>query len=171
LLPKHSESANSQSIATILLIAITLLLALLVLLLFHLPPLEWGSEPPVIIEIRGIYHSDQPSGALPNFDSRIILFHAGSTPFENDLLEARIYRGGNLLNCRISTLNGHNFISTHHFGVQTISGTGCQDTLWKPGEKIAIDLSDNTLHPGDVVQVDIREKPGGTVISRDTKKA
>jgi hypothetical protein len=114
-----------------------------------------------------ISHSDRPEGAPPNYDSRIVLMHTGERAFENDLLAAEIYIDDRLQNCRISTLNGHLFISTSHIGVQTLSGSGCQTDLWRPGEKIALDLTDGTIHPGERVRVDIRLKPENRVISRD----
>jgi hypothetical protein len=145
-----------------------IVLAVLILLLFKLPVLDWGvAEPPTVFKIVGVSHSDRPEGAPPNYDSRIVLMHTGDEAIENDLLSAEIYVDGGLQNCRISTLNGHLFISTSHIGVQTLSGTGCQTELWRPGEKIALDLTDGTIHPGERVTVDIRNKPRNEVISRD----
>lgn len=143
-------------------------LAVLILLLFKLPALEWGdAEPPATFAIVRISHSDRPEGAPPNYDSRIVLMHTGEAAFENDRLAARIYVNDDLRDCRISTLNGHLFIGTSHIGVQTLSGSGCQTDLWRPGEKIALDLTDGTIHPGERVRVDIISKPDNRVISRD----
>ena len=143
-------------------------LAVLILLLFRLPVLDWDAhEPPAVFRIVMISHSDRPEGLPPNYDSRIVLVHAGEGSFENDLLSAEIYIDDQLQNCRISTLNGHLFIGTSHIGVQTLSGSGCQTDLWRPGEKIALDLTDGTIHPGERVRVDIIYKPDNAVISRD----
>ncbi|MDG6256432.1 MAG: type IV pilin [Methanomicrobiaceae archaeon] len=163
------DSGTSNLVATLLLVAIVMVLALLVLPLLQLPVLAWSDPgPPAVFRIVGVSHSDRPEGAAPNYDSRIVLVHAGDTPFENDLLAAEIYVGGRLQNCRIITLNGHLFITTVHLGVQTLSGMGCQTNLWRPGEKIALDLSDGTIHPGDRVRVDIIYTPDNAVISRDS---
>ncbi|MDT8357654.1 MAG: type IV pilin, partial [Methanomicrobiaceae archaeon] len=140
------------------------------LLLLHLPALDWGGTPAIFC-IASISHSDRGEGMPPNFDSRITLLHTGSEPVENGALEAQIYANGALLPCRISTLNGHTFISTRHYGVQTISGSGCRSDRWNPGERIALDLSDGTIRPGDRVRVDIIRSADGTVISRDSATA
>jgi hypothetical protein len=162
------ESGTSNTIASLLLVAIMVILAVLILLLFKLPALEWGeAKPPAVFTIVKISHSDRPPGAPPNYDSRIVLIHAGDGTFENDRLSAEVYVNGELQNCRICTLNGHLFISTSHIGVQTLSGSGCQTDLWRPGEKIALDLTDGTIHPGEIVRVDILHGPDNSVISRD----
>jgi hypothetical protein len=163
----REEDADSQGIAIILLIAITMVLAVFVLLLLHLPSLEWGGTPAIFC-IVSISHSDRAEGMPPNYDSRITLLHTGSEPVENAALEAKIYANGALAPCRISTLNGYSFISTRHYGVQTISGSGCRGDLWRPGERIAFDLADNTIRPGDQVRVDIVRSADGAVISRDS---
>jgi hypothetical protein len=165
----RTESGNSQIVGVLFLVAIAMLLALLILLIFQLPAftLEPPGEPPEIFQITAIRHTDRPPGVPPNYDSRIILMHTGEDAVENDLLEARIYRDGTLLSCRIITMNGHHFISTPHIGVQTMSGSGCQTGWWKPGERIALDLTDGTIHPGDVMKVDIIASPDGEIISRD----
>ncbi len=143
-------------------------LAVLILLLFKLPVLDWGeTEPPAVFTIVKISHSDRPEGVPPNYDSRIVLMHAGDKAFENDLLSAEVYIDDRLQNCRIITMNGHLFINTSHIGVQTLSGTGCQTDLWRPGEKIALDLTDGTIHPGERVRVDVIYKPENAAISRD----
>ena len=164
-----NDDAESQVVGTILLIAIAIALATLVLLLFHLPNLDWclSREPPATIELQHIYHTSDLFPHPLNYDSRIILYHNGSEAWENDLLMARIYRNQTSLSCQITTMNGHNFISTHHNGIQTMGGTGCQTDRWNPGERIALDLTDGTLHPGDCIRVDIIYKPDNTVISRD----
>lgn len=155
-------SGVSQATATILLIAITILLAALILLLFHLPSFE--SYPPAFIEINNVYHNNE-HGAL-TYDSRVILFHNGTARIENDSLNASFFRNGAQVPCIISTLNGHNFISTHHFGVQTMGGMGCSGMFWEPHARIAIDFSDGTFHPGDTIRVDIYSKTTNRLISR-----
>jgi hypothetical protein len=156
-------------VGTVLLIAIAVALAALVLLLFHLPNLgwPWPGEPPSPIELQRIYHESEIFPYPLVYDSRIILYHNGTESWENDLLMAKIYKNQTLLSCRVTTMNGHEFITTHHDGVQTMGGTGCQTDRWNPGERIALDLTDGTLRPGDRVRVDIIYKPDNTVISRD----
>lgn len=157
-----ATDASSQTTATILLIAITIILAALVLLMFHMPPLFW-EKPPSFLEIQKIYFTNE-QGIL-NYDSRVLLMHHGTASLVNNNLTASFYRNGEQVPCRISTMNGHNFISTVHIGVQTMGGLGCSGTTWEPGEKIIIDLTDETFHPGDSVRVDIFQKPADTLIS------
>ncbi len=168
---QRAEDADSQSLATILLIAITLLLALLVLLLFHLPPLEWSSGIPAIFIITSIHHESDRYPHPLNYDSRIILRHSGTQQMRNDDLEARIYRNGVQLRINLSTLNGHNFIGTHHDGAQWIGGSGCQGEFWSPGESLIIDLTDGTIRPGDAIRVDVLRRLEERVVSRHTYTA
>ena len=174
LLPAmSSDAADSSTIGNILLAALTILLALLVLLLFHPPPLDWSYSAgiPAIFVITSVQHqSDQYPYPL-NYDSRIILRHNGTESMKNDDLKAYIYRDGIRLMAAIPTLNGHNFVATHHYGVQWIGGTGSQGELWSPGETLTIDLPDGTLHPGDLVQVDVFFRTKNQIISRHTYTA
>jgi len=164
------QHAVSHTQAVILLIAITILLALLVLLMLRFPEFSWNapSEPPEIIIITSVYHvSDRPPNAM-NYDSRVILRHNGTERLENDALAAAFYRNEEPVNCRIETLNGHLFISTRHYGVEVMWGSGCSGTYWNPGEKTGIDFTDGTFRPGDRVRVDVIEKSTGNVVSRHT---
>ncbi|MDH7509608.1 MAG: type IV pilin [Methanolinea sp.] len=166
---KDNDSGSSHPLATILLVAITLLLALLVLLLCPSLQFDFGEvvKPPSFIEIRSIIHTND-QGAL-NYDSKVVLFHNGTKSYLNDDLTATFYRNGDKLPCVIETLNGFKFIKTHHFGVQTIGGTGCREDKWNPSEKIAIDFVDGTFHPGDTITVEIYQKPKNILISRFSK--
>lgn len=164
---KIGDDAVSKVLAEVILIAITLLLALLVLLLFFLPGFNSGYETPRVIIIKAIYHTNEDPPYRLNNDSRIVLYHNGTSPFFNDDLRAAIYVNGRRVNAIIETLNGQKFISTHHFGVQKISGSGCQGKTWEPGEKLVIDLADNTIHEGDSVTVEIIDKKTNSTISRD----
>jgi len=154
--------ATSHTTATILLVAITIILAVLVLLMFRMPALQWD-KPPSFLEIQAVYSTNE-HGVL-NYDSRVLLCHKGTAGLENDLLKPVFYRNGIILPCHISTMNGHKFIPTVHIGVQTMSGLGCSGETWEPGEKIIIDFTDGTFHPGDRVRMDVIDKPTGWVIS------
>jgi hypothetical protein len=144
----------------------------MLLLIFGLPSLSWDSpaEPPAIFEIRSILHHDE-RGTRLNYDSRIILAHAGDEPRENDLLRADIYVNNIAVPCRISTMNGHNFISSHHTGVERMWGYGCQTNQWNRFEKTGLDLTDGTIHPGDLVRVVITDTRTGRIISQHSVTA
>jgi len=170
----YSESPNDEAVSpqigTILLIAITVLLAALVILMFHFPDFSNPIRPtPSFLEISGVYHIDE-HGAL-NYDSRVILLHNGTERLENGGLRAEFFRNGTKILAVIETMNGNEFISTHHYGVQTMGGLGCSGLYWDPKEKIAIDFSDNTFHIGDTIRVDIFMKESGDLVSRHSKRA
>ena len=164
----QSDHASSHTVATILLVAITIILVALILLLclrfFPLP--EWKiTTIPAIFVITNVIHVDDYTGKL-NYDSRLIIIHKGTISYKNSNLKATVYRNGKPLNCVISTMNGHDFISTAHFGVQWMGGAGCSGNTWTPGEMTAIDFTDGTFHPGDSVQLDIIEKSSNQILSR-----
>jgi hypothetical protein len=141
-------------------VAITFLLALMIS--FMIPNMEMFKQPS-FLEIKKVYSSNE-AGIL-NYDSRVLLYHHGTERLENDRLMASFYRNDQKLNCRISTMNGHNFIPTVHVGIQTMAGSGCTGTWWEPGEQIMIDFSDGTFHPGDNIRFEVNQKPSGTLIS------
>ncbi|MBP2132807.1 flagellin-like protein [Methanomicrobium sp. W14] len=159
------ESGISPVVAVILIVAITVILAVLVYLFcmnIHIPGYTPSDEVPTIFEIRKI--SSDP----PKYESKIILINSGMKPYDNSLLEAEIYSNGNLLGCVINTMHGHDFIPTRHFFVKTMWGLGCSDFYWNPGEKTGLDLTDGLIKPGDRIKVEILTKPDDKVISTDT---
>ena len=152
-------------------VAIAVLLAALVILMFQFPDIFYDPIHPLpsFLEISGVYHTDE-HGIL-NFDSRVILMHNGTERLENGALRAEFFRNGTKISALITTLNGNEFISTHHYGVQTMGGLGCSGLYWDPKEKIVIDFSDNTFHSGDTIRVDIFMKNSGELISRHNRRA
>ena len=110
-------------------VAITIVLALLVLLLFHMPSLDYDmSQVPQIFIIPRIYDVDGIPGLL-NYDSRVLLVHSGTLDYTNGNLKAVFFKNGQPVSCVIDTMNGHDFISTSHFGFQWMSGAGCSGNL------------------------------------------
>lgn len=148
-------------------VAITFLLALLVLLMLQFQPLSWNMEKeiPVIFTITSIKSVDELTGYL-NYDSRVLLLHTGKVDVQNKNLKARFLKNGQTVSCTIATMNGYDFISTSHTGVQWMGGSGCSGATWSPGEQICIDFSDGTFRPGDRVQMDIIDKVTNVTISR-----
>jgi len=165
------DDAGSNSIGTILIIAVTIILAILVLLLclrFSIP--KWNFTPiPAIFVITNVVHVDDYTGNM-NYDSRLIVKHTGTKTYNNANLKASIYRNGKKLNCVIDTLRATDFMSTVHLGVQWIGYAGCSGNTWLPGEMSAIDLKDGTFRPGDTAQIDIIDKSTDEVISRHVYK-
>jgi hypothetical protein len=164
--PENADAA-SYPIGVILLVAITCLLALLVLLMVQFQPftLNMEKEIPAIFTITSIQGVDEITGHM-RYDSRMILLHTGTTDYQNRNLRAGILKNSVRVSCTISTMNGHDFISTSHTGVQWMGGSGCSGETWSPREQIAIDFSDGTFHPGDIVQIDVIDTITNITISR-----
>ena len=163
----RKDNAFSNSFGVILLVAVTILLALLVLLMIKVQPFAWTLEKeiPEIFTITSIESIDEITGHL-NFDSRVILLHTGQITYQNKNLKANFFKNGQPVSSTIITMNGHDFIGTSHYGVQWMGGSGCSEATWSPGERICIDFTDGTFHPGDRVQVDIIDKNMDIIISR-----
>jgi hypothetical protein len=160
----QDENAVSQPVAILLLVAITVLLAALVMLLVHMPAFDTETiATPSFLQILRVYHKDE-QGHL-NYDSRVILINNGTDILENRNLRAEFFRNGTKISASVETMNGDLFISSHHYGIQTMGGLGCSGPTWLPQEKISIDFSDGTFHPGDRIRMDIFRNPAGTLVS------
>lgn len=164
---KDPGTAVSHTQATLLMVGITVLLATMILLLFHLPDLGTHPPPPPVFVIANIIHTDDQTGAL-DYDSRLVIRHNGTRNYRNANLSANIYRNGGDWNCHIETLNGAKFIPTHHFKIETIGGSGCSGDLFTPGEQLVINLKDGVFHPGDTARFDVIDIPSDRVISTHT---
>ncbi len=161
------DNATSDSFGVILMVAVTLLLSILVLLLISIQPFGWNREIgiPEIFTITAIESTDEITGHQ-NFDSRVILLHTGERIYQNNNLTAKFFKNGQVVPSTIITMDGHDFISSSHYGVQWMGGMGCSGATWSPGERICIDFTDGTFHPGDRVRVDITDKNSNLIISR-----
>jgi len=159
------DSATSHAMGIILMVVITLIVAaILVAMILSMPLLQY-SFTPTIFTITSIQSADEITQQL-NHDSRVIILHTGTAIYQNKNLKAQFYKNGVQVNANIGTMNGHDFISTSHTGVQWMGGMGCSGATWTPGEMTGIDFSDGTFHPGDSVRVDIIDKSTNQVISR-----
>jgi hypothetical protein len=163
----RQDDASSYPIGVILLVAITCLLALLILLMIRIPliNLNMDREVPVIFAITSLESVDELTGHM-NYDSRVLIRHTGMDHYQNKNLKAKFFKNAQPVTCTIATLNGHDFISTAHTGIQWMGGSGCSGMTWSPGEQICIDFSDGTFHPGDSIQMDIIDTVTNSTISR-----
>ncbi|MFA6226706.1 MAG: archaellin/type IV pilin N-terminal domain-containing protein [Methanoregula sp.] len=162
LFPENTD-ATSPVIGGILTIAITIILALLVLLLFHMPSHAWqDNDVPAIFKITQITHGT-------HLDSFMVVKNTGSIGYKNQNLYAKTYKNGIPLDCIISTMNGHDFISSHHFGIQNIKGMSGQ--TWYSDLAISINYKDWTFHPGDVVTFEVYDTTTDQIIARHTYTA
>lgn len=163
---KRSETASSPAIAIVLMLIITFILGALVLLLMVQLPWPHEESVPAIFTITKIRHENE-YGRL-TYDSRMMVKNAGDTGYQNLNLYALTYRNGELLLCAIDTVNGHDFISTHHYKIQNLGGAGSRGATWDPGELIYIDYADRTFHPDDVVTFEVYDVVTDKIISRHT---
>jgi hypothetical protein len=164
------DRAFSEVHAVLLLVAITCLLALLVLLFFKMPVMEWEGPALPAVLIESVDHVSDRSPYGLNYDSRMTLYHNGSARFENDRIKAVIYRNGERV-CIIPTLNGYRYIQSHHYGSERIEGDGCCTPYWNPHERIEIDITDGTLYPGVDVTVEIVDRDTNRILSTHTVTA
>ncbi|WP_243669537.1 type IV pilin N-terminal domain-containing protein [Methanoculleus chikugoensis] len=116
------ETALSDTHGVFLMVAITVILAAIVLLMLlsMLPPAGSLAEPQPPIIITEISHVNAGAGAL-TYASRVTLKNNSSTTYENDCLRAVFYVNGYKA-CIVQTLNGHLLIPSHHYGVKTLGG-------------------------------------------------
>ena len=171
MLFSRNTDASSPVIGGILTIAITIILAALVLLLFQMPNFAWqDAAVPAIFKITTIRHVDE-HGVL-NYDSRMVLVHSGTLDYQNRNLMAKILKNDVPLNFVIATLNGNDYINhAHTQGVHIIGGAGCSGDLWTPGEMTYIEFSHGTFHPGDSVTFELYDNTTKHIISRHTYRA
>lgn len=162
----RNDSAASNVHAIILLIAITIILAALILLTaIQWPRMLNDQEVPTIFAITTIQHTNQ-YGFL-NFESYMVVRNIGGISYDNRKMYAKTYRNEELLPCTIPTINGHDFIPLHPHGIQTMGGFGTHDFSWYPDSTIYIDYSQGTFHPGDIVKFEVYDRETNQIISRD----
>ena len=168
---KSSEQGDdgvSPVIATLLLIALTLILcAVLAACVMCYTPSELSpSYPPEILAIESIDHYN--NGTL-TFASKVTLRNIGTKKLRNANYSADVYINGEEQFIIIKTLQAHEFIDTHHFGIDLLYGCGPRGYEWESGNSGVFDLNDGTIHPGDSLRIDIIRKEDGKVISRSIK--
>ncbi len=163
---KDPVSSKSDSIATILMLSITILLAgLILVLIIQVPKIFFDDPVPAIFEITRVRHTSE-NGVL-NYDSYMVITNVGSKPFDNRKLCARTYRNGHLLPYFIPYINFNKFIYVHPHGIETIGGTGTNNYHWNPGATVFVDFRDGTIRPGDIIQFDVYDRETNTIVSRD----
>jgi FlaG/FlaF family flagellin (archaellin) len=162
------DSAVSQVQSVLLLVAVVVLLVIVLLIyLLGYFPLKSGCEcdAPSLIKISKI---ENARGSNGKYESVVVIRNDADYPFPNDDLRLELLINGEKKR-DIFTLNGHNFIPTHHYGVQTIGGGGTQGTQLVPRSSIRIDFADNTIYPRERVTVLIYQKGKGDAFFMDSE--
>ena len=156
----HRDLSVSQVHGVLLIVAIVILLILILLVYFMgftLPNSGCECNPPPLIKITKIDNDRTSNG---RYKSIVAIQNTGPDPLPNDDLSLELLINGQKV-CDISTLNAYNFISSHHYGVQTIGGVGSYNYHMVPRSIISINFADNTIFPGELVTVRIYQKGKG----------
>ena len=154
------DSSVSEVHGVLLLVAIVILLLLILLAyLMGFTLISSGCEcnPPPLIKITTIDNALTSNG---RYKSIVAIQNTGPDPLPNDDLSLDLLINGEKTR-HISTLNGHNFIPTRHYGVQTIGGVGTYSPNMVPRSIISINFADNTIYPGELVTVRIYQRGKG----------
>ena len=164
---EQGDDGVSPAIATLLIIALTLILCA-ILAAFCMALISPSSgipllSPPEILAIESVDHYNDKK---LTFASKVTLRNIGTEKLWNTNYSAEVYINNVKQRVIIETLQAHEFIDTHHYGIKTISGGGPTGYEWDPGNTGVFDLNDRTIHPGDLLQIDIIRKEDGEVISR-----
>jgi flagellin-like protein len=167
------ESASSPIIGTILIVAITIILAILVLLMFHMPQMPWENVTvPVIFKITNILNNNE--FGQKNYDSHMIVKNIGSTYYMNWNLYVLTYVDGVQIPAEILTLNAYDQIrDPRHHGIQKLSDQGSKGNRekgqgrWSPGASLSIYYKHGTFHPGDMVMIEVYDNTTKKILSRD----
>ena len=164
----HRDLSLSQMHGVLLMVAITVLLAALLLAYFmgfFTFESGCGCDPPPLIKITNI---DIGVTGIGRYKSIVTIENTGSNYLPNDDLRLELFINGKKSR-DVSTLNGHNFIASQHYGVQTIGGVGSQTQHMVSRARININFSDNTIYPNELVTVRIYQKGKGDEFFLDSK--
>jgi hypothetical protein len=161
------DDGASNPIGTILILAVTVIIAAMILAMLLQMPAIFDPTPPVVFEITKIRHVND-AGVL-TYDSRVMLVNTGCEEYRNRDLMAKIYRNDIPLTFVIASMNGNDYIAHYHTqGVDIMGGPGCSGSTWSPGEMLYIDFKDRTFHPEDTVRIEVYDKTMNRLVSSDT---
>ncbi len=164
----NSDSGQASVIDEILLVALTVLLCAILAALcmgFFSPSGENPFiPPPEILKIISVDHNNE--NGERTFASSVTLQNIGTKALQNSDYRAEIYINDKKQRVIIDTLQAHEFIDTHHYGIGTLSGSGPTGYTWGPGDHGVFNLKDKMIHPGDLLRIDIIYKEDDSVYSR-----
>lgn len=150
------DEAVSVPVGVLLITVLTVILTMIILaLLLGMMPstITYPDEIPEILKVTEIRHTDDKGKTT--YASIVRLKHVGTIPLNNNDHNAELYVNGVKKYAIITTLQGGKFISTGHYGVATLSGTGITGYEWLPGEWGLINFGDQTILPNDMVEIRI----------------
>ncbi|HJJ48868.1 MAG TPA: hypothetical protein O0X39_07785 [Methanocorpusculum sp.] len=159
---EKKESAETPVIATILLVALTIILILLLFFILASMIPDFDSLIPKKTPEYFVVMKADPVTAT------IKIKNTGPSISSRDY-SVKFYVNGRFLeNAVITTLNSHEFIPTHHYGVAKIYGAGPKGDTWDANTSGFIDFSDGTFQSGDVLCIEIYLNTDSTLYSSTT---
>jgi hypothetical protein len=172
-LTPRNESAASTANAIILLVAITIVVAGLVLLMCLSFPMPSGEAPVrAVFKITNIYYTLSGDGI--HHVGIVVVTNTDEKDYRNRYLKVNTYVNGNLANCNIPTLNNDLFCTIDHTGLSHLWGVGTWGNMnsptavWPAHSEISIEYKKGRLRPGDRITLEFIDTNTNQIISRDT---
>jgi len=160
------EDADSTVVSAIILTGITIALCaftLTICLGYFGGDAADEEKIPELLKITDILHV---SGGKLTYAGIVILRNTGGVALTNKDIGATLHiNNGDTLTV-IETLYAHDFIPTHHSYIRLIGGPGTSRPSWGAGETGYFDFSDELIHPGDLVRIDVFDRRSGNIISQ-----
>jgi hypothetical protein len=175
VIPIRNDHAAENPTGIILVVAITIVLAMMVLLMAMqlLPDLRYDPTVPDIFQITDIKYTLSADGV--NYIGLVDIFNADSRNYRNRYIRVNTFVNDIPADCNIPTLNNELFISQAvHTGVSDLSGGGTWGgkdsplSVWPANSGISIQYKKGRLHPGNKVTLEFVDTTTGQLISRDT---
>ena len=170
---KPKDSAHSNPIAIILLIALVFLLALLLLQGLPWPHHFSDPAPPDVFQITHINYYLASDGI--HHVGIVSIANTESKDIRNRYIRVITYVNDKLADCNIPTLNNELFISQAvHTGVTRLHGAGTggdkryATSVWYGLSEISIEYKQGIMRPGDRVTLEFFDTRTNQLLSRDT---
>lgn len=160
---RKCSDANSNVISTILLVVLTVILAAVlcsIALGFFADYSAGDADANENIKIINVIPPESTGVWC------VILENVGDDNIPNRDYNATVYINGiRKRGVVIETLNAHDFIPTHHYGVQRIRGSGAVNDNWNKKETIVFLIANKEIHYGDLLKIEIYNKLNSTLYS------
>lgn len=162
------DCADSNVISTILLVVLTIILAVILCTIavgfFSDYSNAFHHDSPEILKITHVFTPKELGSDTGVWNVK--LTHVGYEEFFNSEYNASVYINGiKKTLIVIDTLNAHEFIPTHHYGVQRIQGAGPASYVWYPGQSGNILIAHDEINYGDLLKIEIYNKLNGNLYS------
>ncbi len=168
--PERHGDAVSPVLGVILMVAVTVLLAAIILALLSWLPHLCDPFPPSIVKIE-LVHDYYKGGTKLTYASRVLLRNCGTRDIPNRQITGAFYCDGKRVQCTMKSFHGEDYPDGfHRSGFRTMGGLGCRGETWESGGEVLIDFNERTFMPGQTVRVDIIDIGTGCVISSDSFK-